>query len=217
MSPGGSLWRTMPRASTRALFTAALLGLASCDLRAPYVFLRLELAPPPDAPSATVTKVAVGFGPSSMTEVPTNGKGFPLTATVTSSGAGERELFVEARDASGNAVARGRVSAEFPEEEQGSATVVLRRACEADAGCDNSRFCDGKATCGNAGLFGICTRASACGEPPFPCVVLECREEGASCAQTPNHELCPPVKDAQGILRAQQCDVAAGCVAAPCP
>ncbi|MGC4123223.1 MAG: hypothetical protein QM765_53390 [Myxococcales bacterium] len=197
--------------------SALLVVLASCDLRPPYVFLRLELAPAPDSPSAIISKVAVGFGPSTLSEVSTAGKSFPLTATVASSSAGERELFVEARDASGNAVARGRVMAEFPDVEQGNATVVLRRACDTDGGCDNSKFCDGPATCSNAGLFGICQRSSACGAPPFACVTLECQEEGARCVQTPNHDLCPPVKDEQGILRPQQCDVTAGCVAAPCP
>ncbi|HEY3451037.1 MAG TPA: hypothetical protein VGK67_32065 [Myxococcales bacterium] len=205
----------MPRSHAKLALLAALVALASCDLRPPYVFLRLELAPPPDAPSATIAKVAVGFGPSSLTEVPTGGKNFPLTATVASTSAGERELFVEARDASGNAVARGRVFAEFPEVEQGNATVVLRRACDADSGCDRSKFCDGPATCSNAGLFGLCLRTTACGEPAFPCVSLECREEGAQCIQQPHHDLCPPVADEQGILRPRMCDAAAGCVAAP--
>ena len=211
----GSLGRTMARSHAKLALLAALLAWAACDLRPPFVFLRLELAPPPDAPSSTIAKVAVGFGPTSLAEVSTGGKNFPLTATVASASSGERELFVEARDAAGKAVARGRVVAKFPDVEQGNATVVLRRACDADSGCDNSKFCDGPGTCGNAGLFGICLRTSACGTPAYECVSVECQEEGAQCVQKANHELCPPVKDAQGILRPQMCDPAAGCVAAP--
>jgi hypothetical protein len=115
---------------------------------------------------------------------------FPVTVTVANDDTGTVVLWVEARDDSGAAMARGTTEIRFTRTGATAATIILEPACDVDRDCDDGLFCTGEESCTD----GTCSRS----EPPcassIACANLSCVEgtDGAGeCAVQIDHALCP--------------------------
>jgi cysteine-rich repeat protein len=126
------------------ILAAVITTLASCDLRPPYLLVTVE---DPDSLATNFARLVVGTTPSRLQPATLDKQTFPLTITVTVQRAGERDVWVEAQDENGEALARGRTTARFAQNGTPIATIILRNSCVSDIQCAGIGFCSGTRKC----------------------------------------------------------------------
>jgi hypothetical protein len=134
--------------------------------------------------------------------------GFPATYTIlTRDRTGTVHVEVDALGQDGQAVGRGRGSAELVPNRGVHVGITLAPACSTPADCGDGTWCNGQETC----VEGRC----APGQVPCPlsshaCVDVRCLEEEKDCDVVANHGRCAP-QPGSGSDEAY-CDVAQGCL-----
>jgi len=138
----------------------------------------------------------------------------PVSITITAPEAGEKTLWVEARDAQGRVLARGTTLGKFARSGSPTATVSLAKACDVDADCSDVLYCTGRETCSN----GMC----AAGENPcaanVECALSNCIELGSgdgTCDVTVDHLRCPSgsyCNPLRGCVEGEGCQEISDCV-----
>jgi cysteine-rich repeat protein len=151
-----------------APFAVLVATLASCTLRPPYLLVTVE---DPDNLAAGFARLVVGIAPERLQTANVDSRTLPLTVTVTFAKAGEQDVWVEARDDSDTAMARGRTTARFVATGTPTAAVVLRNVCIDDTQCTGIGYCTGTKKC----LSTICGCVeSQCGDGFHDPMTEEC-------------------------------------------
>jgi cysteine-rich repeat protein len=162
----------------QALLAVLSMALASCDLRPPYLLVTVE---DPDNLAAGFATMVVGTAPEKLQQTKVDKRTLPLTLTVTVRKAGEQDVWVEARDNGGEAMARGRTTARFAKVGTPTATVVLRNACAEDNQCAAIGFCSGTKRC----LSTVCGCVeSQCGDAFHDPMTEECDDGNTDSADS---------------------------------
>ncbi|MEL6544423.1 MAG: hypothetical protein AAFQ82_07340, partial [Myxococcota bacterium] len=142
----------------RQLLAAVVcVGLgAACVDPPPHVILQVT---DPNNLADDAETLALGRDLTALKTVPLDGRDFPVELTIDGFEAGEIILFwVDALDANGDVLARGRVRLEFPSGQSGTATVVLASPCsDEDPGTVGCALPDAP------GELGVCIQGR-CGE-----------------------------------------------------
>lgn len=157
----------------------------------------------PEGVAVDVVKLAAGTSLESLSETRPDRLGFPLVVTVQASAAGERTLWVEARDATGRALGRGRTTARFATAGFPTAIVRLSKACGIDDDCADASFCNGVESCSDWRCNAA--PASACGSH-VACITSTCVELGGGagvCDISAEHAMC---------AAGEYCNPVAGCL-----
>lgn len=176
-----------------------LLPLALVACRPPFVVIAVE---DPANVAGDAASLKVGAADGQLTTLDLAGRSLPLSVTVTADEPGERELQLEASDADGTALARVRAVLTFSREDRLPSTVALRKACAADATCDNGLFCDGPETCRD----GFCVDgADPCPASDVECVDVSCSEDDGGCVVDLQHEQCGYPDERRYCDRADGC------------
>jgi hypothetical protein len=181
------------------LVFAASLSVSSCSPRPAFVVLAVE---DPTNAAAGFATINVGTSRDELAPVGVHTTALPLAVTVTAKRAGQKTLWVEARDGDGTPLARGTASAPFSRQGTPTATVRLAKACALTGECNNGLFCSGTVQCQD----GMCATTGLPCVSPFPCVITECLELGAgegTCAVSVNHLACDS---------GEYCNPASGCI-----
>jgi cysteine-rich repeat protein len=138
----------------------------------------------------------------------------PFSVTVTTSSAGEKSVWVEARDGQGGALARGRTAARFARTGTPTATVRLARACEDTARCDDGQYCNGSESCDD----GICGTGSGPCAGNVDCASSTCEELGRGagiCLVSVDHGKCATgyyCNPVNGCVQGKGCEEQEGCL-----
>jgi cysteine-rich repeat protein len=184
------------RASWRVVVTAAALA---CADRQPFVLLTIE---DPDSVATDFVELSVGLTAASRHPVHLARRSLPVTVTVTAADAGDKDLWVEARDADGWALGRGQATVRFASRGTPTGAVILKKGCLASADCDDALFCNGREVCD----AGFCRSGESPCASVFACINTTCVElDGGTgaCSVVVNHAAC-----ASG----EYCSPTVGCV-----
>jgi cysteine-rich repeat protein len=199
---GSTLLDTVARARGVAALLAVVTltsALSGCQ-RPPFVVLNIE---DPDNAAVGFAVLGVGTERTSLFDTHVDKNTFPLAITISAATAGERTVWVGAKDAEGRLLALGGTLAPFARTGTPTATVQLARACDSDVQCDDAVFCNGQEVCAT----GVCAAGGAPCAANVDCATTTCQELGSgagTCTVTVDHTLC-------GIGR--YCNPVSGCVA----
>jgi len=198
----------------RIAVVLVVLG-TSCG-RPPHAIVSVQ---DPEALADNAVALDCGAARDALIRRPLDGKHFPLTLVLSRDQEGEAPLWVEAKDASDQLLARATATVLLHTEEGDAAQVVLGRPCEGDTECEDGVYCNGTDVC----VEHVCSRgAPPCGAGPFDCVEIACVEAARACSTITHHDRCAPIEvegsseptycDAtRGCLRGQSCEDAADC------